>query len=154
MSLPSSTWTLIPDTALTSVQAATAANFTPGVDFLLDADGDLDLSLGDLRFTTGLEAVAQGIYIALHVFRGEWFLDREYGIPYLANDIVSEAEAILGGKFNAATAAAYFRRAIAAVAGVLEIRSLSVDFAGGTRTLSVRFNVRAETGTIIVTEVI
>lgn len=153
MSLPSSTWTLIPDTADSSVQAATPASFTPGVDFALDDDGDLDLSTGDLTFTQGLAAVAQGLYIALHVFKGEWFLDREFGIPYLPNDVVPESEALLGGKFNPTTARAHFYKAIAAVSGVLEIRTLSLIFSAATRNLVVSFNVRAETGTIIVTEV-
>ncbi len=154
MSHPTTSWTLIEDVVSTTAQATTTTTFTPGVDWALDDDGDLDLSTGDLTFTRGLAAVAQGLYIALHVFKGEWFLDREYGIPYLPNDIVSEGEAILGGKFNPATATGHFRKAITAVAGVLEIRTLSLTFSAATREMVVSFNVRAETGTIIVTEVI
>lgn len=147
MSHPTSSWILVPDTSRASSTQGNS-NFTPGVDFLLDIDGDLDLSSGDLRFTTGLQAVAQGIWIRIQMFKGEWFLNLEEGIPYLPNDTVSEADALLGGKFSELRARAAFRKAIAAAPGVQTIDSLAVTFSAATRIMRVDFKVTTVAGTI------
>lgn len=149
MSHPFSSWTLIPDPAPST---AGAASYTPGRDFLLDDEGDIDLSTGDIQFTTGLAAVAQDIYIAIKLFKGEWFLNRELGIPYLPNDIVSETDALLGQKFSEVKARAAFRAAIETVEGVESITRLAVSFDPPMRTMFVEFTVKTVAGTIVATE--
>ena len=48
-------------------------------DFLLTAEGDMDFSNGKISFTND---IGQKIKIHLNSFLGEWFLDRDYGVPY------------------------------------------------------------------------
>jgi hypothetical protein len=152
MSHPTSSWILVPDPTHTSATAGTAS-YQPGRDFALDADGDLDLATGDIRLTQrGLEATAQELWIVLQIIRGEWFLNRRFGIPYLANDVVSETEALLGGKFSELRARAAFREAIIAVEDVETINYLSVSFSAATRRLTVSFKVTTAFGTIEATE--
>lgn len=139
MSHPSFSWTLLADSATPAANTALGV-ITPGVDFALDANGDLDLSHGDLRMTTGIEAVAQGIQVRLLAFRGEWFADLDDGVPYY--------EDLLGQKFNEAVARDAFRSAIAAAPGVLQVLTLSLSFHGPTRTLSLAFEAQTNLGVI------
>lgn len=49
--------------------------------------GDLDLTGSRLYVTKQIEQLArQKLEITLKTFRGEWFANRLFGIPYLAND--------------------------------------------------------------------
>lgn len=48
-------------------------------DFLLDNDGDLVLSSGDIVIT---DSVVQAIKIRLKWFANEWRINKEWGIPY------------------------------------------------------------------------
>jgi hypothetical protein len=116
------------------------------IDFLLDADGDLTIADGDLVFSTGLAAVVQIVKLAVGLYRGEWFLDLDEGVPYIANDVVTESEALLGSKFNELRARTVFRDAILAAPGVVALTSLAVSFVSATRTMVVEFRVRTEFG--------
>lgn len=49
----------------------------------LDSDGDLAGGFGLNNFATGAGAVAQKVRTRLHLFRGEWFLDPDVGVPWL-----------------------------------------------------------------------
>jgi hypothetical protein len=62
--------------------------------FTLD-DGDL---ADPVVLVSGLDAILQGIEVRLRIVRGEWFANQRLGLPYYPNDIVSDADAILGGK--------------------------------------------------------
>lgn len=142
MSHPSFSWTLLAESSAVAANAAVGV-IAPGVDFALAADGDLDLSSGDLRMTTGVEAIAQGIQVRLLAFRGEWFLDLDDGVPYF--------ETILGQKFNEAVARDTFRAAIAAAPGVIQVTALALSFDGPTRTLSLSFEALTDLGAIAAT---
>ncbi len=148
MSLPSAAWVLTP---ISSDSTAEASTFTPGVDLALDGDGDLEV-VTDLRFTTGLEAVAQGLSIRLQSFRGEWFPDLDDGIPYLERDGVPESEAILGQKFDERKISATFRREIVKAPGVDAVSDLVVGFDGATREMTLSFTVTTAFGQITVSE--
>lgn len=148
MSHPTSSWTLVADPSRAPTTLG-SARFAPGVDFKLDGDGDLDLSTGDIQFTAvGLEATAQGIWLRIQFIRGELFVDRDFGIPYLPNDIVPETDAILGGKFSELKARAAFRQAILAAPGVETLEHLAITFDRATRVMTVDFKVIATAGTI------
>ena len=55
----------------------------PTVDLKLDTDtGDLVLVNRDLVLISGADLVRQRLSIALQLFRGEWFLDAEAGVPW------------------------------------------------------------------------
>lgn len=108
---------------------------TDPIDFLLDDDGDLVMPL---QFSRGLPAVAQGIRCRMLLFRGEWFLNLDAGVPYYQD--------LLGKKPNLALARNIFRDAILSTPGVLEILELEVSFEPGNRALSVRWKVSTEFG--------
>ena len=118
---------------------------TEPVSLLLDVDGDLDMTNG-LRFATGLTAVMQGVRTRLGMFRGEWFLDLDLGVPYLERDGVTAAQALLGQKFNEPKARAAFRTPILATPGVLSILSVVVTFDGSTREMRVTWKANTVFG--------
>lgn len=144
MSGPSTSWVLVPD-ATTDTSTGTPSTIEPGVDFELDDDGDLIIPL---RFTRGLGAVAQGIRIRMQMFKGEWFLNLDTGIPYLENDSVTEAEALLGQRFEQVKALAAFRKAIESAPYVQKILALAVSFDGSTRQMTVEWRVQSALGVV------
>lgn len=119
---------------------------TDRIDILLDADGDISLANGDFVYSTGIDAVVQQVKIALQMIRGEWFLDLDEGIPYFENDYVTEAESLIGNKFDEKRARAAFRDVIVAVPGVVALNQLAISFDGTTRRMSVSFAVKTEFG--------
>lgn len=119
---------------------------TDPIDFLLDEDEDITIENGDVVFSSGIDAVVQSVKLALGLYRGEWFLNRDEGTPWIANDIVPESVAILGGKFNDFRTRTAIRDVILNVPGVVELRSLTAAFDSATRVLSIAFSVRTEFG--------
>lgn len=108
---------------------------TDPIDWELDADWEL---IFPLRYTRGSPAIGQRLGIKLKMFMGELFLDRLAGTPYLENDVVGAADAILGETFNRVRAEAQFRVLILSVIGVARIVSMSLTFTSGdSRTLDV-----------------
>lgn len=109
-------------------------------DLMLDDDNDIVIENGDLVFVRGVPAVAQACRIALSMFRGEWFLDLDAGIPYF--------QQILGAKRDAgiAIANAEIRDALLSVDGVVEIIKLALAFDAATRSLNVTWQVRTAFG--------
>lgn len=147
MSLPVFSFTLLPDSNIETERLERQRNlFTPGVDFALDENGDLEWPL---RFTTGLEAVAQGIRVRLLIIKGELEYNREYGIPWIANDFVSEEEAILGSKYDEVRYREIFRPMIMSTPGALELISMTFDHDREERSFAMDFEVRGEEGLII-----
>ncbi len=105
-----------------------------------------------MRYTTGLEAVAQALRISLLSFKGEWFANLDNGVPYLEREGVTATEALLGQRYSADKVNAAFRTVIAGTTGVTEILSLAVEFVTSTRTSTVSFEVRTDFGVITVDE--
>ena len=103
-------------------------------DILLNSGNEFEIKEGDLALTsTTAEAVAQRIRIRLQTFRGEWFLNTRYGVPYFQRifrkgaslDIV---ESIL-------------RRQISNIEGVESIAQLRVEVDPSVRRATVEFRV-------------
>jgi hypothetical protein len=90
-------------------------------DLLLGLDNDLIIT-NDLDWSRGIAAVAQSCRIKLQMFRGEWFLDLDEGIPFWDDILGQKAEAAI------AVARQEFRAALLAIEGVLEISKLEVSF--------------------------
>lgn len=107
------------------------------VDLELGADGDLVVD-SDVHFTRGLPAIVQGIRIRTLMFRGEWFLNLDEGVPYFQD--------ILGRRFNPTVARAAFRPALRLAPGVKQVESLDAVFNGATRELGVSWRVSTEFG--------
>ena len=136
MSHPTVSWVFVASAEV--VEASnTTSSFVPGVDLLLDDQGDLVVT-GDLEFSTGLDAVAQGIRLRILTFQEEWFLDLDHGVPYYRD--------LLGQKFNVTKARDAFRKAIMASPGVTDLIKLNVEFDRATRYLTVDWEVRTTYG--------
>lgn len=46
------------------------------------ATGDLDLSGNKLATVTGIDLIAQRLDFLIHTMKGEWFYNKEKGLPY------------------------------------------------------------------------
>jgi hypothetical protein len=126
---------------------------TDRIDLKLTADGDLYITPnGDIEWTTGLDAVAQAIRIAVQTHKGEVFYDLEEGVPYFDREGVSPGEALLGGKFDEAYALSVFGRVIRSVDDVLNVLALTASFNGETRTLSIAGVVSTSFGDLVLKE--
>jgi len=124
---------------------------TDPIDALLDSDNELVFENGDFVLSTGVEGIAQNLAIELSIAIGEWFENRDEGIPYFDNDLVSEQQALLGGKFSAEKTIESFRKVVADSFGVRDILLLSAQFDTATRKLTVTINVNTlfgETGVL------
>lgn len=108
-------------------------------DFALNSDGDLDLSSGDLRMIDGIERVRQQLEIKLSLWAGEWFLDTEFGTPYLQK-ILTPA-----GNLNPARDA--LRRSALEVDGVTDVR-MNLKLNKSTRQLNVTIHAATPYGNI------
>jgi hypothetical protein len=113
---------------------------TDPIDLLLGDDNDLVIENGDLKFSTGIDAIVQQCRIALQMFQGEWFLNLDAGIPYW--------QSILGQKPTTAIEAAriFFRRELELVDGVNKITKLDIAYSGSTRTLTITWQVNTVFG--------
>lgn len=105
---------------------------TDPVDWKLDDDGDLVIPI---VYTTGLEAVRQGIRIRLRLVKGEYFSNLDAGVDWYG--------VILGQRYNDQAVMSEFRRAISAAPGVGQILSLSSKYDSADRVLSVSWHVQA-----------
>jgi hypothetical protein len=110
---------------------------TDRLDRLLDENGDITIN----KSATGISGVIQRIRTRVQIFLEEWFLNESVGIPYF--------QKLLGHKFNLIVANSSFRKEIAKVQGVVQVRTVNVTFEGRTRTLTIDLNARTEFGDLL-----
>lgn len=114
-----------------------ATDVNDPIGIALDATGDIEiLTTGiaaGIRFTSGIEAVAQNIDEALSTFQGEWFLDLELGMPYY--------QELLGERYSEERLLTAIRTAILAVPNADQIVSLTSSFDAATRIATVAWEV-------------
>ena len=110
------------------------------IDIALTNSHDLDTRNLDLKLIDGAEQVRQQLKIKLKLWTGEWFLDTEFGTPYL--------QSILGKQLTLSGAIAAIRKSILEVAGVQAIQEFSYDFNNQERILSVSFTASTPYGII------
>lgn len=122
-----------------------ALQVTDPVCFARDANNNLIIPL---RFARGLEAILILVRTRLLLWRDEWFLDRDAGMPWLetSDGAVTERDAILGQVFDPAKTARAVRREILTVAGVVTVPELRCSFDGDERALSIAMVVRTRFG--------
>lgn len=98
-------------------------------DILLNEKHDLDIVNFDLQLTNDNQVVAQRVKQALLLFKGEWFLNRDIGIPYFEN--------ILGTRNSIDSVRSIFINAIRNVDGVKDLKEFNMDFEDETRLLAI-----------------
>jgi hypothetical protein len=109
---------------------------TDPLDLALDADGDILIDADGLHFVSGLEGVAQLCRIALQLFKEEWFLNQDAGMPWF--------QEILGEKFNEALVRQRVSETLLKVTGVIAITSLKITFSNPA--LKITYSVQTEFG--------
>lgn len=112
------------------------------MDLLLDPlTHDLVFINGKTTVTrTQSEIVAQRLKITLFTFLGEWFLDRDIGVPYF--------QQIFGKVRSKAAIDVIFQNIISADPGVLEIREFTSTLSNDVRGYTMTFKVRVADDTV------
>jgi hypothetical protein len=106
----------------------------PTIDLaLVESTNDLVFENRDLSTVTGTELVAQRLKVALQLFKGEWFLDAEAGVPY--------HQEIMKKGVPLAVVDSIIREKILAVADVNRILTYTSEFDSASRTVTVAFTV-------------
>lgn len=93
--------------------------------------GDLDVQGIDLYVMQGADAVRQQLYIKLNLWLSEWFLDTDFGTPYL--------ESILGKQITLGGAIAALKKSILEIEDVQDIQEFTYNFDRAKRSLVVNF---------------
>lgn len=99
--------------------------------------GDARVQGGDIVMISGNTATAQRIEQKLRLWRGEWFLDRTVGFPWLRD--------ILGQKPRPEVIRSLIYSTVVGDPGIRSIASLSVDI-GSDRRLSIEFSAVLSSG--------
>ena len=87
------------------------------------------------------EEITQRLKIKLLLWKEEWFLDRDYGIPY--------KQEILVKGVDRDDIDDIFRLAISEESGVIEILSYSSDWDRTTREFRINTKIRTDSGDIL-----
>lgn len=111
---------------------------TDFLDVRLDEDGDIYIGPNGPELWGGIDAVAQLVAIAIRLWKGEWFLDLDAGVPWI--------QEILGKKVDAALVRQRLLEQILKTPGVVEVLMLEIDYDPSDRTLSVTHKLRTEFG--------
>ena len=114
------------------------------LDIRLNSDHDLDVTALDFSLVDQAEQVRQQLLIKLRLWVGEWFLDTDFGTPYL--------QEILGKQLTLSGAIAALRKSILEVEGVRTITEFEYNFSASERRLQVDFTVDTPYGLVEVSE--
>ncbi|MDK1020043.1 MAG: hypothetical protein QGD90_00205 [Candidatus Hydrogenedentes bacterium] len=111
-------------------------------------DLGLDVTTNDLVFTgrnlttvSGAALVAQRLKVILQLFKGEWFLDADAGIPWF--------QEILEKGVDVTVVDAILRAAILGVTDVNRLLIYSSEIDAAARTISVAFTVDTVYGPVV-----
>ena len=104
---------------------------------------DLLITGLDLSVIKGADRVRQQVLVKLRLWQGEWFLDTEFGTPYI--------DQILGKRVSLAGAVAALKKSILEVNDVDRITSFKYSFDRVARSLSVDFECATKYGLIRIT---
>lgn len=141
--MPSFSWTVSGSSS--TAAAAAAGQGVPGAELLprdleLDDDGDLLVDGADLVISSGQKAIEQDLASRLRIIRGEFFLDRGRGVPYLSDVWVKNP--------NLNVVRSAFRDAILGTPGILEITQFALTLDTATRTAILDFTATTDFGEI------
>jgi hypothetical protein len=100
--------------------------------------GDLLIKNFDFQLTTDETVIAQRVQRKLLLFKGDYWLDTELGVPYF--------QSILGTKNSLDTVQAIIMNAIQEVEGVKEITEFNIAFNDSTRTVTIEVTLKDDLG--------
>lgn len=106
----------------------------------LNADHDLHLTASQLVLLSDADALAQRIKTNLATYRGEFWLNREIGVPYF--------QSVLGKSPDLELIRTIFRAQILQVSGVVSLDALDLSLDNTTRVLSVTFKATGSLGEV------
>lgn len=106
----------------------------------LDDNNDIFVTGYGIARTDGREQIAQRIKTRLQLFFGEWFLDRNAGVPWLEQILIKNPRATI--------VQGVLKQTIIRTPGVLELTAFSITDINQERAVSVNFTVRTTDGTI------
>lgn len=112
-------------------------------DFLLvENTKNLNIINHDLSFTNSNAVyVQQKLFIRLSIIKGEYYLNKELGIPYFEEVFIKNA--------NRGYIADLFKLTILQTPGVEELLFFSIVYQGQERTMNLTFSVKITTGEIL-----
>jgi hypothetical protein len=142
-SLPSNTVLVTP--SVVTAGAVTALENQGGRDLQLDNDcKDIEIVNLDLALVDGTVQVKQALCIALRLFRGEWFLDANAGVPYYQDVLVKSP--------NLSEINSILKTEILKVEHVNKILEFTSTFDSVNRQLSVSFRADTTFGPVTIEE--
>lgn len=102
-------------------------------DLALGDDGDLDLrtdanGMKHVYLVEGIDAIVQTYRIRLQFFLGEWFLDRNQGMPWVQKILIHNP--------RIPVIRSIFRKALLSVPGTKDVRELELTIDKPTRRLT------------------
>jgi hypothetical protein len=111
--------------------------------FARDANNELIIPL---RKASGLEAIQILVRCAWLLWRDEYFLNRDVGMPWTetADGAVTERDAILGQPYNAAKLHGALRDEALKIVAVIDVTDMRSQFDGETRNVAVQGTVIAQ----------
>lgn len=108
------------------------------MDLKLTIDHDLEIASNDLALVVDTEALAQRLKTKLQTFKGEWFLDTDFGVPYY--------QSIFRKGITKDIVDSIIKREIRNVPGVKSIASYNSSLDGRTREYVCNFVVLDDQG--------
>ncbi len=120
--------------------------------FKLNADGDIGLDSNNRMETlsTYQELVRQRLDIKLKTFKGEWFLDTTFGVPYRDT---GDGKSIIGKGYTASDIDALFIALIKEDPDVLSIKYFKSTYNTITRLYDLTFEVLVRDGSLLTMDV-
>lgn len=103
--------------------------------------GDLHLLNGQVHFWDADDGRRQKIWVVLQFFKGEWWLDRDEGIPYF--------QSILKKGVSRNIVLSIFRQALLGIPGLAQIKKLNFTLSSTTRVAAVDFEVVFDDAAVI-----
>jgi len=114
-----------------------------------DTLGDLHLTDGDVVWIDGAEAVAQHVRCRLRMFKGEWFLNEDEGVPYFEDDDAPNLDAIFKKGMPDTRISQILRQVVLGTPGITSVTSLTLERNRSERHLSVVFEAVTDDGVSI-----
>lgn len=116
--------------------------------FKLNSNGDISIDSNKrwLTLTSYQELVRQRLEIKLKTFRGEWFLDTTFGVPYRDN---GDGKSIIGKGYSKSDIDALFITLIKQDPDVLSIKYFNATYDTITRLYDLKFEVQTRDGTLL-----